>query len=110
WYLRELELDASGRIDMEAGQGLIALAHQLAGLVVAGLVIALGVAGLRAGQAAAAWSRALLGLVGVQVALGLSLVYAGLPLLVVLGHNLVAALLLLVCLRLVISNSSPSRS
>lgn len=87
---REPLLDAT-RPGNAAG-ALLQQAHRIGALVVAALLLALGIAALRAGRRVA--GGALLGLVGVQLALGATLVVAALPLPVALAHNLVAALLL----------------
>ncbi len=99
WYLRELTLDGSGRVILDGAQPMIQQAHQLGAMMTAGILGLLGWQGLRAGGRAARWSLLIGGLVLLQVALGLAGIHAGLPLLVVLGHNLVASGLLLAVIR-----------
>lgn len=90
---RELGLDAQGQaLSLEA---LIAMhwAHRLGALAA---TLAVGWLGWRLlGQPAwRGWAVALLGLLGMQLALGVANVLAGLPLSVAVAHNLGAALLL----------------
>ena len=109
WYLRELALSGSGRIVMDGAQPLIAEAHQLGAMVTAGILVALSVRCMRSGGTISRWGAALCGLVSVQIALGFAGVYAGLPLLVVLGHNLIASLLLLSVVRIFVLTRQAAR-
>ncbi len=95
WYFRELSLDGSGRVVFDQGALLIQLVHRAGALATAALLLWLGIAARRAGGAL------IMILLTGQLALGVCAVLFELPLAVVLGHNLVAALLLLATLRLV---------
>lgn len=80
--------------------------HRAGGLVVAVVLLALGAAAWRAGRRGAA--VAVLGLLAVQIALGVALVLGSLPLGVALAHNVVAALLLAVALGLATVGARPA--
>jgi cytochrome c oxidase assembly protein subunit 15 len=100
WYLRELPLDASGRIVQDGSQALIQIAHHVWASVTAAVLSWLGWRALRLGGAARFWGVLLLALLLSQVLLGWSGVAGSTPLWAVLTHNLLASLLLLVVLRL----------
>ena len=102
WYLRELSVAPSGAVLTGGPQSLIALAHHWGAVVTLLLLSVLGVACVRAGGVHARWGGWLMALVALQGSLGVIALYLSLPLLVVLGHDLVAALLLLVLLRLLL--------
>lgn len=73
-------------------------AHRAGALLVAPLLVGLGAAALRRGRVAE--GAAVLVLVGAQLAIGLLALDATLPLAAVLAHNLAAALLLALAVRL----------
>jgi len=107
WYLRELDLSTAGQIRITAEQALIQQAHHLGALLTGILLGLLGLVLLRQRTPATGWVVAMLGLLSVQIALGAAAVYLapvlqGLALPAVVLHNLVAALLLLVVIRLLL--------
>ncbi len=81
----------AGEVDYAAGVGAHLL-HRGTTLLVVAALGALALAAWRAGRRSSA--ALLLGLAALQVKLGVTLVLSQLPLLVALGHNLLAALLL----------------
>lgn len=81
------------------GGALALLAHRIGAVVVLPVLALLGIAAWRRGRCRGGATLVLLAVL--QLALGLSIVAAGLPLAVVLLHNLVAALLLATLARLV---------
>lgn len=83
----------------DPGGALVSLAHRAGALVVLPMLALLGTLAWRRGRRGA--GAALLALVALQVALGLFIVAAGLPLAPVLLHNAVAALLLATLARVV---------
>jgi cytochrome c oxidase assembly protein subunit 15 len=89
---RELGLAANGGLLGLDGLVAIHWAHRLGALLAAAAVGGLAWRLLRVGHGRSAWL--LLGLLGVQVGLGIANVLAGLPLAVAVAHNLGAALLL----------------
>ncbi|MDZ7670819.1 MAG: COX15/CtaA family protein [Gammaproteobacteria bacterium] len=97
-YFRELELDGIGRVVVGAEAWLIQHVHRLAAWVTALvlLMLALGLwrQGLRRHGAALAM------LVVLQLAVGLAGAAAGLPLLIVLAHNLLAAGLIVMLIEI----------
>ena len=72
----------------------LVMAHRYGAILVAAALCLLSVKALRRGARAAARGRLLLGMLGLQLLLGAGMVLAGFPLLLVLMHNLGAALLL----------------
>lgn len=91
----QADWSAAFRIDRDPGlDALVAIhwAHRLGALLVILTVAALAVRLLRRGWTVAGWL--LLGLLATQLSLGWLNVLAGLPLVVAVGHNLGAALLL----------------
>ena len=72
----------------------LAMAHRYGALLVAAIVCVLGVKAVRRGARGAARGWLLLGLLGLQLLLGASMVLANFPLPLALLHNLCAALLL----------------
>ncbi len=102
WYLRELELTSAGRIVLDGAQALIQRTHHLGALLATGLLLALALRCLAAGGVLARWGLGLVALLALQIAAGLTGVYAGLPLVVVLLHNLTASLLLLAAVRILL--------
>ena len=77
-----------------AARAALVMSHRYGALLVAALLCALGVKAIRRGARAAAAGWALLGMLGLQLLLGVSLVSANFPLPLALLHNLGAALLL----------------
>ena len=100
WYLRELTVAPSGAVLTGGQQSLIALTHHWGAVVTVLALSALGLISLRAGGTYAFWGGWLMALVVLQASLGGIALFLSLPLLLVLGHDLLAALLLLVLLRL----------
>ena len=107
WYLRELSVDGGGRIVVEQAQVLIHRAHRVGALVTTLVLTVFGISALRRKDALAFWGRILLGLLALQLALGFASLELGLPLLVVLSHNLVASLLVLCLLRMTLLTRLP---
>ena len=99
WYLRELGLDEAGRVILDQTQVAIHVAHRMGALAATVMVGWLAVVAMRT-SATARWGVCLLGLLLVQISLGLLTVTQGLPLAVVLAHSMVASLLLLAVIRL----------
>jgi cytochrome c oxidase assembly protein subunit 15 len=100
WYFRELKLDAGGRIVMDNTQTVISRVHQTGAAVTAVVLAVFGVLAVRASGLMARWGWALIGMLAVQLLLGLAALMQELPLLVVLAHNLTASVLLLCVLRM----------
>ncbi len=100
WYFRELRLDESGRVLFDQGMQSMHIVHRIGALLTGLYLLLLALLSLRQGGAFRRSGLALLALVLLQVALGISAMLMGLPLILVLGHNLTAALLLLVLLQL----------
>jgi heme a synthase len=100
-FWRELVLDDGGRVLIDNSQRVIQVAHRIGALLSATLVGALGVALWRRG-AAVRTAIVLFALLALQFALGIVAATQGLPLAVVLAHNVVASLLLLAVLRCVL--------
>ena len=94
-----------GVLDGEA-RTAIQVAHRLFAVVVIGHLLALGVRVLRM-PGFAAHGVALLGVLALQVGLGIANVVAGLPLWVATGHNFGAALLLAVLIGLLARVTPP---
>jgi len=94
WYFRELATDPTGRIVGDANTWLIHHAHRagawIATTATVALALVLFVQGLTRRDAVL-----LIGLASAQLAIGLVAVTSQLPLVVVLGHNFIAALLVL---------------
>lgn len=100
WYLRELGLTATGRVVMDGAQASIQQAHHLGAVLATGLLLTLAIRCLRAEGVLFHWGVGLLSLLVAQLTAGLAGLYYGLPLAVVLGHNLIASLLLLAMVRI----------
>jgi cytochrome c oxidase assembly protein subunit 15 len=100
WYLRELALDEAGRVILDQIQVAIHVAHRLGALAAVVLVGWLAGVAMRASGTTARWGGCLAGLLAIQISLGFFAVTNGLPLAIVLGHSVVASLLLLVVIRL----------
>jgi cytochrome c oxidase assembly protein subunit 15 len=100
WYLRELPLDAAGRVQTLNATVLIHLAHRAGAVLAGGLLLALAVRAARTRPQLRAESALLVALLFVQIGLGVTALRGELPLAVVLAHNAVATLLLLALLRL----------
>lgn len=97
---RVLSVDAGGRVIQDAGMQAVHLGHRAGALVV---LLVLGWLGWRArqsGDALRGTGTALLVLLAAQLALGVTNVLTGLPLLAVTAHNTLAALLLLTVINL----------
>lgn len=91
-YFRELELDAAGRIILGAEAWLIQHVHRLAAWLTALVLLTLALGLWR--QGLRGYGVALAAVVAMQLAVGSAGAAAGLPLLMVLAHNLLAAALL----------------
>ncbi len=100
WYFRELDVDDQGRILMGNAQVLIHQTHRLAAVLVGVVLFWFGTLAFRTGGTLQRWGAGLMGLVAAQLALGAAVVSFDLPRVVVLGHNLVASLLLLCLIRM----------
>jgi cytochrome c oxidase assembly protein subunit 15 len=102
WYFRELTLTDGGRVAFDGSQAVIQLAHHLGALTTALVLMVLGVLSIRAGATARLWGIGLIVLLAAQVSLGIGGLATDLMPALVLGHNLVASLLLLAVLRIVV--------
>ena len=100
WYLRELSVDAGGSIVIEQAQVFMHKAHRIGAVIATAVLCWFGVQATRSGGILSSWGKYLLGLLTAQIALGLAALESGLPIILVLSHNLVASLLLLCLLRL----------
>ena len=100
WYFRELALNEAGAVIVDTSQVIIHVAHRAGAIIVALVLGAYAVLSLRQGGGFVFWGRILLGLLVLQLVFGGVAVTGNLPLVVVLGHNLIASLLLLTVLRL----------
>jgi len=89
---RDLGQTADGRLLSFAALTAIHWSHRLGAIVVLLAVGALGLGLLRNGERA--WGGLLLGLLGIQIALGISNVLLALPLALAVAHNIAAAGLL----------------
>lgn len=99
WYLRELSVDAVGRVTVDADTWLIQHAHR-AGAWVSGAVIGyLGLTLLKR-RALPLHGAALLALIGLQIVIGLVLVTRNLPMTAILSHLCLATMLVLVLIDL----------
>ncbi len=96
---REPVVEATAALPVNAGSALALWLHRIGAIVVLPVLGLLGLAAWRRGRRRG--GAALLVLAAVQGGLGLLIVTGGLPLLAVLAHNLVAALLLATLVRLV---------
>ena len=106
WYFRELTLDETGRIVMGATQSLIQLTHHLGALLTAGVLTVLGILCIQSRGDGFRWGTALLVLLAIQLLLGVSGLIAQLPPGIVLGHNLIASLILLTVIRITVLTRS----
>jgi cytochrome c oxidase assembly protein subunit 15 len=101
WQLwRRLPSDTHGTIIREPAGAAIHLVHRIGALVTLAVLGWLGVKTWRLGAAFRTLALGIAGLLMLQVALGVAAVLTSLPLALVLGHNAVAALLLLAVLTL----------
>ncbi len=101
WQLwRRLPSDAHDTVIREPAGAAIHLLHRIGALVAVGVLGWLSVKTWRLGAAFRTLGLGIAGLLVLQVALGVAAVLTSLPLAVVLGHNAVAALLLLGMLTL----------
>lgn len=100
WVFRELSIGEDGKVIIDQAQGYIQTAHRVGAGLTAVLLILLGVATRKMPQPMAFWGCCILGLTATVIILGASGVMFGLPLPVVLAHNVLAALLLLSVLRI----------
>ena len=100
WYLRELALDANGRVIADQGTAAILVAHRVGAALLVPLLLLSSVLAARAGVALLRNALLVLLLVSIQAILGLGALTFSLPLAIVLAHSTVAALLLLAVLRL----------
>jgi cytochrome c oxidase assembly protein subunit 15 len=100
WYFRELTLDETGRIVMDGTQSLIQLTHHLGAVLTTGILAVLAVLCIRSGRGGVTWGTTLLALLAVQLLLGVGGLLTQLPPVVVLGHNLIASLILLTVIRI----------
>ena len=99
WYLRELALTTDGGVVMGQAQILIQQAHHLGALVTLIVLASLAIRILLSAPADRGWAFGILILLLLQATLGLVALHWELPLLIVLGHNLTASLLLLAVIR-----------
>lgn len=108
WYFRELNLDGSGRVMIDQAQVIIHQLHQLGAGVTTLVLSGFAVTAIRASGLMARWGMVLLGVLALQLVLGFIALIHGLPLFVVLAHNLVASLLLLCVLRMKLLTRRPA--
>ncbi len=92
---RTLQLSAAGVVARAEGAPLIHMVHRLGALVTFIYIGMLGLCSVARGARLKATGIAMLVLLAAQAGLGVLIVLAGLPLVAVTAHNLVAALLLL---------------
>jgi heme a synthase len=97
WYFRQLALDTEGRILFDNSSLLIHLIHR-AGAMITGLILLIGA--LISLQYRKKMAICLTALVLFQLLLGASAVMLSLPIIVVMAHNLIAALLLMAVMAL----------
>lgn len=97
---RQLPGDAAGTVIREPAGAAIQVLHRVGALVAVAVIGWLSVMIWRLGAAFRALGLGIAGLLTLQIALGVAAVLASLPLALVLGHNAVAALLLLGVLTL----------
>jgi heme a synthase len=97
WYFRQLALDTEGRILFDNSSILIHLIHR-AGAIITGLILLIGALASLHYRKKLALSLA--ALVLIQCLLGVSGVMLSLPMVVVMAHNLIAALLLMAVMAL----------
>lgn len=103
---RGIGVDYEGGVLDGDARTAIQMAHRLFAIVVTGHLLALGIRTLRT-PGLAAHGTALLGVLALQVGLGIANVVAGLPLWVATGHNFGAALLLAVLIGLLARVTPP---
>jgi cytochrome c oxidase assembly protein subunit 15 len=109
WYLRELALSTDGSIVMGQAQILIQQAHQLGALIIFVLLASCAIKVVRSGADNRGWGIGLLLLLLLQIGLGFGALNWELPLVIVLGHNLTASLLLLGVIRVNLLTRGSSR-
>lgn len=110
WYFRELDLDGNGRVMIDRAQSIIHQLHQIGAAVTTIVLSGFGVFAIRASGLMARWGMVLLGVLTIQLALGFAALTLGLPLFVVLAHNVVASLLLLCVLRMKLLTRTPAEN
>jgi cytochrome c oxidase assembly protein subunit 15 len=104
FYFRELQTDNTGRVLTDQTQVLIQQVHHIGAALTTMVLSAFSVVAIRAGGLVRRRGVAILILLITQLALGLSALFWKLPLLVVLGHNLIASLLLLAVIQLLVAS------
>jgi heme a synthase len=109
WYLRELPVDALGHAASDADTWLIQHAHRAGAWLTAGLSAVLGLVLLKR-RTSAIRGVLLIGLVAIQLVLGMTLVARALPMAAVLAHLLLATLLLLTLIDLAYRSRPHERS
>ena len=97
---RVLSVDTGGRIVQDAAMSSIHVGHRLGALIALLVLGGLGMRARQSGGTLKGTGSALLALLVAQLALGLTNVLTGLPLLAVTAHNALAALLLLAAINL----------
>ena len=97
WYFRQLALDTEGRILFDNSSIVIHLIHR-AGAIITGLILLIGA--LASLQYRVKMAICLAVLVLLQLLLGASGILLSLPIMVVMAHNLIAALLLMAVMAL----------
>jgi len=100
WYLRELGLSAAGQIEIGGAQSLIQQAHHVGAVACLLVLVWTGISIIRRGGTAGLWGAGLLGLIVLQVGIGLGSLRLDMPIVLALAHNLIASSLLLVVLTL----------
>jgi len=104
---RDLGVDYQGGVLDQSSRMAIHIAHRIGAIVVIG-VFAWLLWNMAKTPGMGRWTAAVGGLLTIQVCLGLANVLAGLPLYVAVGHNAVAALLLVTMLSLLyVTSRSP---
>lgn len=97
WYFRELALDTNGQVVFDSSTITIHLVHRI-GAIITGLILLIGAATTL--QYRKKTALGIIALVLLQCALGATGVVHSLPIVVVMAHNLIAALLLMVVMAL----------
>jgi cytochrome c oxidase assembly protein subunit 15 len=109
YYLRELALSADGGIVMGQAQIFIQQAHHLGALISFVLLAGCAIRVVRSGGEHRGWGIGILTLLVLQLGLGFAALRWELPLMIVLGHNLTASLLLLGVIRVNLLSRGPSQ-
>ena len=97
WYFRQLALDTDGRVLFDSSTTMIHLVHR-AGALFSSLILLIGA--LTSLQYRKKLAICLVALILIQCLLGASGILLSLPIMVVMTHNLVAALLLMAVMAL----------